>query len=131
MTLVDLITLGVAIIGLKAALVARKTWLLVEGDLAASWRWMLPSVPVYATSFTILLVRNFLQRYVVFKPMFSMNFDLDVAKWQMSFNMKIWEPIILVLKNVQVLVELLFLVLVLIGLIRQYRLFQELSNEQE
>lgn len=130
MVSVDIVAIIVTIIGLAAALTARKTWLLVEGDLAESWRWILPSVPIYATSFTVLIMHNFLQRYVVTSPVVTLAINLNLADKQSGFKMQIWEPIILVLKNIQVLSELLFLILVLIGLTRQYRLFTELSSKQ-
>jgi len=126
---IDLIAIIVTIIGLAAALIARKTWPLVEGDLAESWRWILPSVPVYATSFVVLTVHNFLRRYAVSYPVVSVSLDLSLIGEPAGFNMQVWEPIILVLKNIYVLAELLFLILVLIGLVRQYRLFQRLSGE--
>lgn len=126
---IDLIAIIVTIIGLAAALIARKTWPLVEDDLAESWRWILPSVPVYATSFAVLIVHNFLRRYAVSYPVVSASLDLSLIGKPAGFNMQVWEPIILVLKNIHVLAELLFLILVLIGLIRQYRLFQRLSGE--
>ncbi len=131
MTSVDVIAIIVTIIGLMAALIARKTWLLVEGDLAESWRWILPSVPVYATSFIVLTVHNFLLEYKVTRPVVSATFNLDLLAKHGKFSMQVWEPIILVLKNIHLLAELLFLILVLIGLVRQYRLFQELSDNQE
>jgi len=127
---VDIVAIIITIIGLAAALTARKTWLLVEGDLAESWRWILPSVPIYATSFIVLILHNFLQRYAVSRPVVSLVVNLNLADKQTGFKMQIWEPIILVLKNIQVLSELLFLILVLIGLTRQYRLFKELSSKQ-
>jgi len=130
-TSVDLIAVIVTIIGLAAALIARKTWLLVEGDLEDSWRWILPSVPVYAIAFTVLIVHNFLQRYQVKRPVFTMTFDLSLIAKHAKFGMQIWQPLILVLKNIQVLAEFVFLVLVLIGLVQQYRLFRELADGQE
>ncbi|NCO66236.1 MAG: hypothetical protein COW32_01430 [Candidatus Aquicultor secundus] len=130
MVSVDIVAIIITIIGLAAALTARKTWLLVEGDLAESWRWILPSVPIYATSFIVLILHNFLQRYAVSRPVVSLVVNLNLADKQTGFKMQIWEPIILVLKNIQVLSELLFLILVLIGLTRQYRLFKELSSKQ-
>ncbi|MCL6472445.1 MAG: hypothetical protein K6T91_06485 [Firmicutes bacterium] len=131
MTSVDLIAIIVTVIGLVAALIARKTWLILEGDLAESWRWILPSVPVYAISFTILIVHNFLLRYKVSQPVLSLALDLNLAGGKAGFSMKVWEPIILVLKNIHILAELLFLILVLIGLIRQYKFFQELASKHE
>lgn len=131
MTSVDVIAIIVTIIGLMAALIARKTWLLVEGDLAESWRWILPSVPVYATSFIVLTAHNFLLGYKVTRPVVSATFNLDLLAKHGKFSMQVWEPIILVLKNIHLLAELLFLILVLIGLVRQYQLFQELSDNQE
>lgn len=131
MTSVNTIAIIVTIIGLVAALIARKTWLLVEGDLAESWRWILPSVPVYATSFIVLIIHNFLLKYKVTRPVVSATFNLNLLSKQGKFSMQVWGPIILVLKNIYVLAEFLFLVLVLIGLVRQYRLFQELSDNQE
>ncbi|MDI6715523.1 MAG: hypothetical protein QME63_01080 [Actinomycetota bacterium] len=130
MTAANLLAIIVTVVGIAAALIARKTWLLVEDDLADSWRWILPSVPVYAISFAILVVHNLLQKYAVPQPVFSLAFSVSLIKKQAMLTIKIWEPIILVLKNIQVLVELLFLILVLIGLIRQYRLFQELYRKQ-
>ena len=130
MVSVDIVAIIITIIGLAAALTARKTWLLVAGDLAESWRWILPSVPIYATSFIVLILHNFLQRYAVSRPVVSLVVNLNLADKQTGFKMQIWEPIILVLKNIQVLSELLFLILVLIGLTRQYRLFKELSSKQ-
>lgn len=126
---VDIIAVVVTVVGIAAALIARKTWLIIEGDLAESWRWILPSVPVYAISFTFLIAHNFLRKYEVAKPVISADFGFDLAKMQMVFTMQIWKPILLVLKNMQVLTELLFLVLVLIGLVRQYNLFRELSDK--
>ncbi|HEY3375251.1 MAG TPA: hypothetical protein VGK02_09335 [Candidatus Aquicultor sp.] len=127
---VDVIALIIAVIGIATAAVARKTWLLVEGDLAESWRWLLPSVPVYAVSFVVLIVHNFLERYSVDKPVLSTTFNFDMLAQRLVFNMQVWKPIVLVLKNIQVLGELAFLILVLIGLVRQYRLFEELYNKQ-
>lgn len=129
MTVVDLLAVVVAITGLAAAVIARKIWLMVEGDLAASWRWILPSVPVYAISYTVLIMYNFTRKFGVVDPVFTVNFDVSFLKRQAMFSMQIWEPIILVLRNVQVLAEMLFLVLVIVGLIRQYRLFQRLSDK--
>lgn len=131
MTSVDVIAIIVTVIGLIAALIARETWLLVEGDLAESWRWILPSVPVYATSFIVLIVHNFLLEYKVTRPVVSVAFNLDLLAKHGKFSMQVWEPIILVLKNIHLLSELLFLILVLVGLVRQYRLFQELSDNHE
>lgn len=130
MTAVDVVAIIITIIGLVAALIARRTWLIVEGDLAESWRWLLPSIPIYAISFFILIVHNYMQRFSVKKPVFSASLNIDVLHQTLVFDMRVWEPIILVQKNIQVLCEFLFLVLVLIGLIRQYRLFQELYDKQ-
>jgi hypothetical protein len=130
MTAVDVVAIVITIIGLVAALIARKTWLIVEGDLAESWRWLLPSVPIYAISFLILIVHNYMERFAVKEPVFSTKFMVDIAHPSMVFNLRVWEPIVLVQKNIQVLSEFLFLVLVLIGLIRQYKLFRELYDKQ-
>ena len=130
MTTVDVVAIIITIIGLVAALIARRTWLIVEGDLAESWRWLLPSVPVYAISFLILIIHNYMQRFGVEKPVFTASLNVDILHKSSIFNMQVWEPIILVQKNIQVLSEFLFLVLVLTGLVRQYRLFQELYDKQ-
>jgi hypothetical protein len=131
MTVVDAVAIIITIIGIVAALMARRTWLIVEGDLAESWRWLLPSVPVYAMSFLILIVHNYMQRFaIVSEPIFKMNLSVDIVRRSILFDLRVWEPIVLVFKNIQVLSELLFLVLVLIGLVRQYRLFQELYDKQ-
>jgi hypothetical protein len=131
MTVVDAVAIIITIIGVIAAIMARRTWLIVEGDLAESWRWLLPSVPIYAMSFLILIVHNYMQRFaIVSEPIFKMNLDVDIVRHSILFDLQVWEPIVLVFKNIQVLSELLFLVLVLIGLIRQYRLFQELYDKQ-
>jgi len=130
MTVVDLLAVVVAITGLAAAVIARKIWLMVEGDLAASWRWILPSVPVYAISYTVLIMYNFARKFGVADPVFTVDIDVSILERQTMFSMQIWEPIILVLRNIQVLAEMLFLMLVIIGLIRQYRLFQRLSDKR-
>jgi len=129
LTLVDLIAVIVAIIGLAAAVIARKIWLMVEGDLAESWRWILPSVPVYAISFIVLITYNFLQDFGVIEPVFRVTVDTNLIEKQTVFSMQIWEPIILILRNIQALAETLFLILVLVGLVRQYKLFQKLANK--
>lgn len=131
MTSVDVIAVIVGIIGIITALIARKTWLLVEGDLAESWRWLLPSVPVYAISFMILAVHSFLERYSVTSPIVAASFNMDLAEGQTIFSMQIWKPILSVMQNIQALGELVFLILVIIGLTRQYRLFQELYDRQD
>ena len=128
LVLVDLIAVVVAVVGLITAFLARKIWLLVEGELADSWRWILPSVPVYAISFTILILYNFVSRYGVLQPVLMIDLNIQLLEQQTMFNMQIWQPIILVLRNIQVLAETLFLALVLMGLIRQYRLFQKLAD---
>ncbi|MBS3908617.1 MAG: hypothetical protein KGZ93_03140 [Actinobacteria bacterium] len=130
MTVVDLLAIVVAVTGLAAAVIARKIWLMVEGDLAASWRWLLPSVPVYAVSYTILIIHNFMRKFGTPDPVLSIDFELNILEKQSLFSMQVWEPIILVLRNMQVLVEMVFLVLVIVGLARQYRLFQKLAEKQ-
>ncbi|HCG98425.1 MAG TPA: hypothetical protein DE036_01030, partial [Actinobacteria bacterium] len=116
--------------GLVAAFIARKIWLMVEGELAASWRWLLPSVPVYAVSYTVLIMHNFMRKFGAVDPVLNINFEVNILEKRSMFSMQVWEPIILVLRNVQVLVEMLFLVLVIVGLARQYRLFQKLAEKQ-
>ncbi|MDP2212068.1 MAG: hypothetical protein Q8J63_10075 [Candidatus Aquicultor sp.] len=130
MTIVDILAVIVALSGLAAAFIARKIWLMVEGELAASWRWILPSVPVYAISYTVLIMHNFMRKFGVVDPVLNINFEVNILEKQSLFSMQVWEPIILVLRNVQVLVEMLFLVLVIVGLTRQYRLFQKLAEKQ-
>jgi hypothetical protein len=128
---VDLIAVVVAVTGLAAAIIARKIWLMVEGDLADSWRWILPSVPIYAISFTILTTYDFLQKFKVVQPVLKANIDVNLLEKQTVFSMQVWEPIILVLRNIQALAEMAFLILVLVGLIRQYKLFQQLASKQD
>ncbi|MDI6817014.1 MAG: hypothetical protein QME41_07475 [Actinomycetota bacterium] len=130
MTIVDVLAVIVALGGLVAAFIARKIWHMVEGELAASWRWLLPSVPVYAVSYTVLIMHNFMRRFGAVDPVLNINFEVNILEKQSMFSMQVWEPIILVLRNVQVLVEMLFLVLVIVGLARQYRLFQKLAEKQ-
>ncbi|OFW35056.1 MAG: hypothetical protein A2074_07310 [Candidatus Aquicultor primus] len=130
MTIVDVLAVIVALGGLVAAFIARKIWLMVEGELAASWRWLLPSVPVYAVSYTVLIMHNFMRKFGAVDPVLNINFEVNILEKRSMFSMQVWEPIILVLRNVQVLVEMLFLVLVIVGLARQYRLFQKLAEKQ-
>ena len=130
MPIVDVLAIIVALGGLVAAFIARKIWLMVEGELAASWRWLLPSVPVYAVSYTVLIMHNFMRKFGAVDPVLNINFEVNILEKRSMFSMQVWEPIILVLRNVQVLVEMLFLVLVIVGLARQYRLFQKLAEKQ-
>ena len=130
MTIVDVLAVIVALGGLAAAVIARKIWHMVEGELAESWRWLLPSVPVYAVSYTILIMHNFMKKFSSAEPVLNINFRVNILEKQSLFSMEVWEPIILVLRNAQVLVEMLFLVLVIVGLVRQYRLFQRLAEKQ-
>ena len=130
MTIVDVLAVIVALGGLVAAFIARKIWLMVEGELAASWRWLLPSVPVYAVSYIVLIMHNFMRKFSAVDPVLNINFEVNILEKQSMFSMQVWEPIILVLRNAQVLVEMVFLVLVIVGLARQYRLFQKLAEKQ-
>lgn len=92
----------VAILAIAAALLARSIWLLVGGELADSWRWILPGFAVYAIS-------GAFRAAGVFLP----------------------EAFQEAAKLLQESLETLFLILVVVGLIRQHRLFMNLSGKEE
>lgn len=108
----------VAVAGLATGLLARKIWLMVEGELAASWRWVLPGFGIYVAAsglrvFSVFLgnrgVHLLVEKYVPFA---------DPDKLVRFFA------------EVQPFSELLFLAFIVVGLVRQYRLFASLSTKE-
>jgi hypothetical protein len=102
MALADILIIIVAVLSLAAALVARSIWLLVAGELADSWRWILPGFAVYSVSAVLRALKT----------------------------VEFFNKILSRLSGIEELAEMAFLVLVLIGLIRQYKLFSSLSGKE-
>ncbi|MCL4499665.1 MAG: hypothetical protein M1335_05435 [Chloroflexi bacterium] len=119
LTLLEVMTFGLAIIialaGLVTGLLSRRIWLIVEGELAASWGWVLPGFGVYILASGLRVLSVFLSNDSVF-PLVR-RFISFISPDQLKGIFVIF----------QATSELVFLALIVFGLIRQYRLFASLS----
>ncbi|MCL5292900.1 MAG: hypothetical protein M1548_10385 [Actinobacteria bacterium] len=109
------IAIMVALAGLVTGLLARKIWLMVEGELAASWRWVLPGFGIYVAASGLRVLSVFLGSHDVY-PL--------VSRYISFVKTEELSRIFLVLQSAS---ELVFLIFIVFGLVRQYRLFASLS----
>ncbi len=112
------LSIAVAIAGLATGLLARKIWMMVEGELAASWRWVLPGFGIYVAASGLRTLSVFMSNKGVYPLVEKYVPFADPDKLVRFFA------------EVQPLSELLFLVFIVVGLVRQYRLFASLSAKE-
>lgn len=111
------LSIVVAAAGLATGLLARKIWFMFEGELAASWRWVLPAFGIYVGASGLRVLSVFMSNKGVY-PL--------VGKYVRFVNP---DQLARFFQEVQPVSELLFLVFIVFGLVRQYRLFASLSTK--
>lgn len=119
LTLIEVATFFLSFVvafgALVTGLLARRIWLMVQGELATSWGWILPGFGVYMLASMLRVLLVFLSNPNVFPLVGS------IATWTSPAT------ILAFVRVFQAVSELVFLVLLVDGLITQYRLFSTLS----
>lgn len=119
LTLLEVATFCLSIVvafgALVTGLLARKIWMMVQGELATSWGWILPGFGVYMLASMLRVLLVFLSNQNVF-PLFKPVGSLLAP-----------EKLLVYVQVFQSVSELVFLVLLVDGLVRQYKLFSTLS----
>lgn len=110
----------IALAGLVTGLLARRIWLIVEGELATSWGWVLPGFGIYIIASGLRVMSVYLANPNA--KLLAVNiFNPVVGSGFLSWSIK-------AIPYFQSVFELLFLVFILLGLVRQYRLFSSLAR---
>ncbi|MHB0977367.1 MAG: hypothetical protein ACYC1U_09275 [Candidatus Aquicultorales bacterium] len=113
------ISIIVAIAGLVTGLLSRRIWRMVEGELAASWRWVLPGFGLYMVASGLRVLSIFFGNEGIQQLATQYLGFVEVTQLSTVFSV------------MQAMSEFAFLAFIVFGLVRQYRLFASLSLREQ
>jgi hypothetical protein len=113
------LSIAVAFAGLVTGLLARRIWRMVDGELAASWGFVLPGFAVYLFASGLRVLSVFFSKHEVYQ----------LVRRVESFATP--QQLAGLIMPLQSLTEMAFLGLIVVGLIKQHRLFASLALRGE